>query len=520
MSAELLIRGGTIVTSERTFAGDVRVRDGRIVEVIERPMEGSGGDARSGGGVRADGDARTGGDVSVGSDVRLGGDEPAVGDARAAGPANEENVLDATGMYVLPGLVDLHVHFRDPGLTDKEDFETGTAAAALGGVTTVLDMPNTKPPVGSASVLRQKAAAVAGRAYVDYKLYGVITEHNLPLLAEMAEAGAAAFKLFLGPTTGDIKAPGWGKLIEVFETVRDLNVPLVVHAEDRDVIEYWEKRAAQRTMGVGGGFWHDVYDFRPPSDEEYSTFLATRPRFGEAAATQTVCLLAAMTNTPVHIAHVSIKEAVDVIRQAKAAGAPVSAETCPQYLTLTSADCRRLGPVSKVLPPVREKADQEALWQALQDGVIDMIASDHAPHEAAAKESPSWSKAAAGLLGVQTMLLVLLNEAEQGRLTLNDLVRWASRRPAELFGFDDEKGDIRPGLDADLVVVDPRRETTVTAEWLQSKSKNSHLIGRTLRGAVVHTIVRGHVVVRDGRLTGLRIGRNLFERAPAPPPYV
>src|SRR5690606_12084545 len=165
MSAELLIRGGTIVTSERTFAGDVRVRDGRIVEVIERPMEGSGGD------VSVGGDVRTGGDVSVGSDVRLGGDEPAVGDARAAGAANEENVLDATGMYVLPGLVDLHVHFRDPGLTDKEDFETGTAAAALGGVTTVLDMPNTKPPVGSASVLRQKAAAVAGRAYVDYGLY-------------------------------------------------------------------------------------------------------------------------------------------------------------------------------------------------------------------------------------------------------------------------------------------------------------------------------------------------------------
>src|SRR5690606_13649437 len=144
----------------------------------------------------------------------------------------------------------------------------------------------------------------------------------------------------------------------------------------------------------------------------------------------------------------------------------------------TSADCRRLGPVSKVLPPEGEKADQAALWQALQAGVIDMIASDHARHEAAAKESPSWSKAAAGLLGVQTMLLVLLNEAEQGRLTLNDLVRWARRRPAELFGFDDEKGDIRPGLDADLVVVDPRRETTVTAEWQKQPPHRADASGR------------------------------------------
>ena len=162
---------------------------------------------------------------------------------------------------------------------------------------------------------------MAGRAYVDYGLYGVINEHNLGELAGMAEAGAAAFKLFLGPTTGDIRAPGRGRLMEVFEIVRDLGLPLVVHAEDRDVIEYWERRIAERAGEEHG---------EPRAlDCDYAAFLAPRPRFGEAAATQTVCLLAAMTDTPVHIAHVSIAEAVAVIRQAKAAGAPVSAEDVP-----------------------------------------------------------------------------------------------------------------------------------------------------------------------------------------------
>lgn len=472
MHADLVISGGTIVTADRIFVGDVVVRDGRIAAVSEADVSG---------------------EVSAGA--ALGGGTGGPGDGVSG------RVIDASGMYVLPGLVDVHVHFRDPGMTRKEDFATGTAAAALGGVTTVLDMPNTSPPVSSSARFQDKTAAVAGRAYVDYGLYGVINEHNLGELAGMAEAGAAAFKLFLGPTTGDIRAPGRGRLMEVFEIVRDLGLPLVVHAEDRDVIEYWERRIAERAGEEHG---------EPRAlDCDYAAFLASRPRFGEAAATQTVCLLAAMTDTPVHIAHVSIAEAVAVIRQAKAAGAPVSAETCPPYLTMTAADCRRLGPLSKILPPIRHSADQDALWRGLHDGVIDIIATDHAPHEPAVKDGPSWMEAAGGMIGVQTMLLQLLGEVHRGRMSLHDLVRWTSRGPAQRFGLADRKGDVRVGLDADLVIVDPRRATTVTAEFLQSRSKNSPLMGTTLRGAVVHTILRGHVVVRDGRLTGPPVGRRL-----------
>lgn len=456
----VVVRGGTIVTAERTFVADIIVRNGRIAALVEN----------SGPVAWDDGDCFA--------------------------LASAGTVIDATGQYVLPGLIDVHVHFRDPGATDKEDFATGTKAAAAGGVTTVLDMPNTLLPVSSAAVLEEKATLVAGRAYVDYGLYGVINECNLHELAGLAEAGAAAFKLFLGPTTGDIRAPGWGRLVEVFETVRDIGLPLVVHAEDRDVIEYWEQRLVRR---------------RDTSLDahEYSTFLATRPRFGEAAATQTTCLLAAMTNTPVHIAHVSIAEAVGVIRQAKADGAPITAETCPTYLTMTAADCQRLGTMSKILPPIREQSDQDELWRALHDGTIDIIATDHAPHEPTAKHGLSWVEAAGGMIGVQTMLPLLLAEVDRGRLSLHDIVRWTSRKPAELFGLAHRKGDVRIGLDADLVIVDLHRETTVTEDRLQSRSKNSPLLGTTLRGAVVHTIVRGHVVVRDGHVAGRPIGRRL-----------
>lgn len=451
---DLLVKGGTIVIAERTFPGDVVIRGGRIVEVIE-------------------------GDGSAGM-----APEP----ARAAVP-----VLDATGKYVLPGLVDVHVHLRDPGLTDKEDFATGTLAAACGGVTTVLDMPNTLPPVATADIVRAKAAGVRGRAYVDYGLYGLIDEHNADQLAAMAEAGVSGFKLFLGPTTGDLRAPGWGQLLEVFATLREIGLPVVVHAEDRDVIEYWQAK-------VQGG-WRPSDNFSgAPCD--YATFLATRPRFGEVAAIQTVCLLAQMTATPIHIAHVTVAEAVDVIRRAKATGAPVTAETCPPYLTMTEAHCERLGTLSKILPPIRGEADRDALWAGLHDGAIDLIATDHAPHEQAAKQGHSWLTAAGGMIGVETMLPVLLEQVHRGRLSLNELVRWTSERPAQAFGLAERKGAVRPGMDGDLVIVDADAERVIGARTLHSKSANSPVLGETLRGAVVYTVLRGRVVVDNGQPVG------------------
>lgn len=450
---DLFVRGGTVVTAQETFLGDVVIKGGRIVQVMRR---------------------------SVGRG------------AHSISDIDDLPVLDATGKLVLPGLIDVHVHFRDPGLTHKEDFASGTAAAAYGGVTTVLDMPNTLPPVASPAVLQAKAQAVAQRAHVDYGLYALIDEHNLDELPGLAEAGAAAFKLFLGPTTGDLRAPGWGRLIEVFRRVGDIGLPFVIHAEDRDVIEYWQARVQQ--------------DASLHSPFTYADFLATRPTFGEVATIQNVCLLSRMTGTPVHIAHVTLKDAVDVIRQAKALGAPVSAETCPPYLTMTADDCEKIGPVSKILPPIRSGADRDGLWAGLHDGTIDMIATDHAPHEDGVK-GLDWLQAAGGMIGVETMLPLLLREVGKGRLTLNELVCWTSAAPARVFRLDRRKGDLVPGLDGDVVVVDPDVEWTVKEGSLHSKSANTALTGAKLRGKVVHTVVRGQVVVEDGQLVGAPVGR-------------
>ncbi|HEY8416459.1 MAG TPA: allantoinase AllB [Limnochordales bacterium] len=450
--SDLWVRGGTIVTAAGVFPGDVLVRGGRIAAVIHRD--------------EAQGPLGWG----------------------LQGPAAQRpvRILDATGLHILPGLVDVHVHFRDPGLTHKEDFLSGTAAAACGGVTTVLDMPNTLPPVATRALFEEKRTRLAGRAYVDYGLYGVVDESNFADLPELAKAGAIAFKLFLGPTTGDIRAPGWGRLMDVFKLVAELGLPLVVHAEDRDVIEYHEQRAGQHL--------------------DYLGFLATRPPFGELAATQTTCLLAAVTGARVHIAHVSLADAVDLIREAKERGAPVTAETCPPYLFMTAEDCERLGPVSKVLPPIRHRVDQERLWEGLHDGTLEVIATDHAPHLVEEKLGKSWLTAPGGMIGVETMLPSLLTAVGEGRLTLPQVVEWTSTRPAEIFGLAGRKGDIRPGCDGDLVLVDLDAEWTLRPDDLHSKSKNSPLLGARLRGKVVHTVVRGHVVVENGQLTGSPVG--------------
>ena len=486
--SDLWVRGGTIVTARETFAGDILIRDGRIAAVVHRgeTLEDTRGETVQ--------DTRSAARKDTGSEARKDtwsesrkdtGSEPLGADA--GGAAEHVRVLDATGLYVLPGLVDVHVHFRDPGLTHKEDFLSGTAAAAFGGVTTVLDMPNTVPPVASAAALADKVERVAGRAYVDYGLYGVITEDNLAELPALAATGAIAFKLFLGPTTGDIRAPGWGKLMEVFDVVAGTGLPLVVHAEDRDVIEHWQRRRAAEAI-------------------DYYGFLATRPRFGELMATVSVCLLAGLTGTRVHIAHVSLAEAVDLIREAKERGAPVTAETCPPYLMLTADDCQRLGPTSKILPPIRDRLDLERLWEGLHDGTLDVIATDHAPHLDEEKHGKSWLDAPGGMIGVETMLAALLTEVRRGRLTLQQLVEWTSRRPAEIFGLQGRKGDIRPGCDGDLVLVDLDAQWTLRADDLHSKSRNSPFIGATFVGKVVHTVVRGNMVVENGRLAPDPVG--------------
>lgn len=439
MEAELLIRGGTIVTPEALFRAEVAVAQGRII------------------GMLAPGTA-----------------------------ASCQCVIDAGGLYLMPGLIDAHVHLREPGLAHKETITSGTQAAACGGVTTVLDMPNTLPPVTSAETLLAKAALVPGRAHVDVGFYALLASGCTGHLNALIAGGCMGFKLFLGPTTGDLRAPSWGELLEAFATLAKTRAPVVVHAESREIIEHWIPKA--RATG-----------------DSYDSFLASRPEYGEVSATEQVCRLAGATGASVHIAHVALAQAVQVLRRAKREGWPVTAETCPGYLFLTADHYPQTGPAMKILPPIRHRTDQMALWQGLADGDIDLVATDHAPHLVEEKEGTVWD-AAAGAPGVETLFPLMLDAARRGQCTLSDVALWCSAKPAALFGLRD-KGRIKPGAWADLVLVDAAREWTIQPERLHSISHTTPFRGWRGRGAPALTLLRGVVVAREGEPVGCATGR-------------
>lgn len=450
------ILGGTVWTSSGPVEADVEIDEGgRVKRIVERkepsPSEGRG--------------------------VGGGGELPA-------------GAIDARGLWVLPGAVDVHVHFRDPGLVESEDFLSGSAAAAVGGVTTVLDMPNTAPPVANGERLRQKKEALAGRSYVDYGLFGTLVstatgpDDGRDLSAEveaMAAEGACGIKLFLGPTTGGIEAPGWGELYQLLKGWSDRGIRFTFHCEDREVIRCAEEEAAK-----GSG---------------YGALLAWRPRFGELLATEGVLRLSLETGARVHIAHVALKEAVDAIERARALGAPVTAETCPQYLFLTEADYKWARHSMKVLPLIRSAADRERLWSGLREGAIDLIATDHAPHRRTG-EAEGPLDGPFGMAGVQTLLPLLLDQAVRGACRVEEVVRWTSEAPAKAYGLYPRKGAIAPGSDADIVLVDPDGEWSVDEGWWRSKSRNTPFWGRRGRGLPVATLLRGWLVARRGTLVG------------------
>jgi dihydroorotase len=427
-----------------------------------------------------------------------GGQVVAVGHDDQMPPARE--TLRADGLYLLPGAIDSHVHFRDPGYPHKETWKTGSAAAACGGVTTVFEMPNTNPPTGTVAALRLKQQAAAA-SYVDYGIHGLLGDDTVDHLEALLEAGVTSFKAFVGNTFGNLPAPSDGALLEGFEKLALLGIRTAVHAENSSIL--FRRQQKMEAAGRIDALAH----------------LAARPAVAEIEAIGRVIALAEWTGARLHIAHHSAADSLFLVREAKRRGVDITVETCPQYLLLNTERMLRLGGIMRVNPPIREARHNQPLWDALMDGTIDMIATDHAPHTPEEKQRERIWDCDCGFPGVETQMPLMLTEISRGRATLMDYVRWSAVAPARAWGIYGPKGVIAPGADADIAVVDLNREGVISQQGLQSISRISPWHGRAVRGCPVHTLVRGRFVMREGRLVSEATGwgRSVKDRQQMPP---
>ncbi len=436
---DLLLNNGTIVTSEREFKAAIAIDDGKI--------------------------------VAVGS--------------RSSMP-QPEKILDLSSLHILPGVIDAHVHLRDPGMTYKEDFITGTSSAAAGGVTTIFEMPNTLPLVSTEKIFRDKASYLRDKAYVDYCLYGIIVEDNLKELAGMTEAGAIGFKVLLAEVTGGVPRPSNGYVLEAFKELAKLDVMVTAHAEDKSITQYYMDKLKATT-------------------KEAFAHCQARPPIAEEEGIQLLTLLASEAGNRVHLVHTSC--GTRLIAEGKAKGAKVTAETCPQYLIFNEDDMNSKGARLKINPPVRNKNIVNELRDAVRSGIIDTIGSDHAPHSIEEKTKDNIWEASAGSIGVETLVPAMLTLVNQGILTLCRLVKMTSEKPAKLFDLYPKKGVIAVGSDADFTIVDLKKQKKIKAGGLHSKNKITAFDGWKAEGVPVYTIVRGEIVAENGNISGKPKGK-------------
>lgn len=438
MSHELLITNAVIVSASNTLEADILVDGGKIAALL---APGSWRDAK--------------------------------------------DVVDAGGNYVLPGCVDGHTHMMDPGFTDQEEFETGTMAAAVGGVTTIVDHHRTLPAVYSVEPLREKIAYLGGKACVDFGLKGGISPDNVGELEDMWNAGITGFKTFTCNLHG-VKAMHSGFLYRSMEEVARLGGTMLIHCEDDGLCQLNEEtlKAQGRT--------------------DYRSQFEWRSKLAEYVAVQTVLSIAKDTGCRTIIAHVSQPELLEQIHAANQAGYEIYAESCPHYFNLTVEDLDRDGPWVKFTPPMNTAEKQTRLWELFDKGYVTTIGSDHCPYPKAAKgkgEDNIWD-APNGIPGVETSLRLMLNGVAEGKTSMNRLVSCMCENPAKIYGLFPRKGHIHVGADADLLIVNMDKSAVVRNEDILSKCGWSPFDGKTLRGVVEKVFLRGRLVAEEGRFTG------------------
>jgi len=443
MTVDLVVRNCTVVTpAGRTPNGGVAVEDGTI--------------------------------VAVGRSDRL---------------PDADRVVDADGNVLVPGIIDGHIHNREPGLEYKEDWESATRAAAAGGVTTVVGMPNTDPVIDRPDHLELKFERGEASAHVDFQSYAVVTSENIDQIPAIDEAGALGFKIFLGSTVGDVPPPNDGEILEAMERIGETGKRLGFHEENGEIIDHYTEQfqAEGRTK---------------PIDHSHS-----RPVIAEQEAVERMLTFAEETGAKIHMFHVSSGSAAEAVARGKARGVDVTAETCPHYLWFTEEVMREKGNVARVQPPIRDADEQARLWNALEEGSIDTIATDHAPHTPDEKKvddpfGNTWD-AISGFVGLETEVPAMLSFVDEGRFTLEEWVRRHSTRPAQVWGMYPQKGSLQVGTDADFTIVDPDAEWTLTdRDTLHSKNCVTPFEGESFTGKAVTTVVRGEVVYEDGDVVG------------------
>lgn len=393
----------------------------------------------------------------------------------ALGGASAGEVVDATGLHILPGVIDTQVHFREPGLEQKEDLETGSLAAVMGGVTGVFEMPNTIPQTTSTLALEDKIARATARMHCDFAFYVGGTHDNVKDLPELERLpGAAGVKVFIGSSTGSLLVADDKGVRDILKVIRRR---AAFHCED-------EPRLQERK------------GLRVPGDA--SSHPVWRDEIAALTATRRLVNLARETGARVHVLHVTSAEEMEFLADARDVA---SVEVTPHHLTMAAPECyERLGTLAQMNPPVRDGRHRDALWAALQSGVVDVLGSDHAPHTLEEKAKP-YPESPSGMTGVQTLVPLMLDHVAAGRLTLERFVDLSSSGPARLFGIA-RKGRIVVGYDADFTVVDLKRRATITADWIASRSKWTPYDGKEVTGWPVGTFVRGRKVMWEGELTG------------------
>lgn len=402
------------------------------------------------------------------------------------------HVIEGEGLLVFPGFIDSHVHFRDPGSPAKEDFFTGSCAAAAGGFTAVCDMPNVTPCTSTAAALAAKIADVEKKSVIDFGFYGAAGFGNFDQLSLMNEIGITGFKTFLQPgpkgqeeNFSGLVAYDDGELWRLMNETAKIGTRHFFHCENYKIIE---KMAA---------YLHDI------GAEGYDFHYQSRPNIAEVQSIATVLQFARVTGQKVGICHISTAEGCELVRKAKAAGVDVVGETCFHYLVYSHDAIDKYGPFAKCNPPLRSQADVDGLWEYIADGTIDMIGSDHAPHQYEEKlvgiDKEIW-KAPSGIPSIEAFIPIMLNQVAKKRLTIEQLVRLVSENTAKVFGVYPQKGCIAPGSDGDFTIINLQEETVLDISKMYTKSRKNNVMfdGTNVQGKICYTIVRGNVIMENG----------------------